>query len=157
LTSYSFPKKCSESLLSAPRNVPEVQEQFLEGADTEPEEPVKEERTILKHEVEADLISDPPFVVYKLFRATKKQGRTIKVEVGQFKGKFRILDPSSKEKVEPAMNLVEMFKPVDYMVRVYVLECFQLVPKDADGGKFSCFQDSDSISCSQSKLISFSN
>eukprot|EP00027_Filamoeba_sp_ATCC50430_P012373 CAMPEP_0168566368 /NCGR_PEP_ID=MMETSP0413-20121227/14383_1 /TAXON_ID=136452 /ORGANISM="Filamoeba nolandi, Strain NC-AS-23-1" /LENGTH=1321 /DNA_ID=CAMNT_0008598385 /DNA_START=51 /DNA_END=4013 /DNA_ORIENTATION=- len=121
--------------LAEKRTKPDVAESLPEGISQEDlEEPKKVERPVMKHELENDLISKPPFLTLKLYRAKQQYGKKVKVEVGEFKGNFRVLDNANKAKAEAPMNLTEMFKPTEFMVRVYILECFQLVPKDSDGG-----------------------
>jgi len=120
------------------RDLPEVGESFPEGSEHEPEE-VKPKRETLKTELESSLISKPPFSVYKLFRAKRAglDGRTSKIEVGEFKGQFRVIDKANpnnnNNNNQEVLDLKKLFKPTDYVVRVYILEGYQLVPNDADG------------------------
>eukprot|EP01119_Soliformovum_irregulare_P020127 TRINITY_DN648_c0_g1_i1.p1 TRINITY_DN648_c0_g1~~TRINITY_DN648_c0_g1_i1.p1 ORF type:complete len:1282 (+),score=464.21 TRINITY_DN648_c0_g1_i1:141-3986(+) len=116
----------------AERTLPEVAESFLPGSSEEKEEVVEEKRKTLKNELELSLTA-PAFGVYQLYRATQSKGRTIRYEAGKFKGKIRVIDKSSTAPVEPSLDLVSLFQPKQYVVRVYVLEGYQLVPKDSDG------------------------
>lgn len=59
-------------------------------------------------------------------------GRPIRVEVGKFKGKFRLFEKGATG-VPPPVDLLKMYQPVQYVARVYCLEAYQLVPKDRDG------------------------
>lgn len=124
-------KNIQEDLASkmANRTIPDVKEAFLSGAEEEKEEE-ENKRPTVKHELEAEF-SENSFGNYKLYRAKKRKGIPFKYEVGIFKGKFRIWTKDSKP--EPPLNLAELYKPTDYVVRAYILEGYQLVPKDADG------------------------
>jgi len=118
--------------MSKARTVPDVPESFVQGAEDIKEED-KPKRETLTHELEA-LKFEPPFGVYKLYRAKKQKGKLVKVEVGSFKGKFRIFEVSKQASVEPPLDLKTLYRPIDLIVRVYVLEGYQLVPKDFGGG-----------------------
>ncbi len=108
-----------------------VEESFLPGAEAEPEE-VKPKRETLKNELEVSM-KEPAFSVYKLYRAKKKGGRSIQIEVGTYKGRVRVYEKAKKNEVEKPTDLVALYKATDYVVRSYILEGFQLVPKDRDG------------------------
>jgi len=114
------------------RTLPEVADMFIPGASEEKEEVVEEKRKTLKNELELSLTA-PAFGIYTLYRAKQQKGRTIRFEAGKFKGKIRVLDKSSTDPVEPSLDLLTLFQPKQYVVRVYVLEGYQLVPKDSDG------------------------
>ena len=87
----------------------------------------KEERSIVKNELEATMA--PTFHVFPLYRTRKQQGRRVKVEVGTFKGGVRVYEKGAK--VDPPIDLKALYAPAEYVVRAYVLEGFQLVPKVA--------------------------
>lgn len=97
------------------RNLPDVPESQLKGVEEEPEE--KDKREILKTELETAL-SKPPFNVLKLYRAKKKAGRPIKLEVGEYKGKFRLFETKNKEK-EGTTNLSTLYASKPYVVQFY--------------------------------------
>jgi len=91
---------------------------------------LKNKRDVIKTELE-HFLGESPYNVYKLYRGKKIKGRPQTYEVGEFKGKLR-LNESGKGGGNKE-DLAQLFKPTEYVVRVYVLEGFQLVPKDADG------------------------
>jgi len=115
------------------RTAPEVKESFPVGFEAV-EEKKKDERSVLKSEVERDL-SEPTFTLYKVFRAKKKMGqldgKSFKIEVGAFKGKFRIIEKGKEE--EKKDDLLTFYKKTDLICRLYCLEGYQLVNKDVDG------------------------
>eukprot|EP01114_Cavostelium_apophysatum_P012665 TRINITY_DN2890_c0_g1_i2.p1 TRINITY_DN2890_c0_g1~~TRINITY_DN2890_c0_g1_i2.p1 ORF type:complete len:2032 (+),score=608.70 TRINITY_DN2890_c0_g1_i2:72-6098(+) len=113
------------------RLLPEVAASFLSGAEDEVEEE-KDLRETLKGELES-FLKEPTFGLLSVYRAKSSRGISRRIEVGKFKGKFRIIEKSQIGKVDPPMDLIEMFRPTDYTVRVYVLEGYQFVAKDSDG------------------------
>jgi len=106
------------------RTGPEVQESFPQGSELQVE-PEKPKRPVVKHELELDL-KNPPFNVFKLYRMKGDK----RIDVGEWKGGLKILSAKNKE---PKDDLNKIFAPTEYHVRLYILEAFQLVPKDADG------------------------
>lgn len=96
-----FLERLAEADWEAPESVPE-------GAEEVHEEP-KAKRDTIKHELELDM-TDPAFLVWKIYRAKGKQ----RIEMGEFKGKFRVYEKSRKD-IEK-VNLVDLFKPTEYVV-----------------------------------------
>ena len=107
----------------------QVPEKTLPGIE-ETEDSKGEDRETVKTELENEL-TQPPFNVYKIYRAKKRNGRPYKIEVGEWKGRFRVLEKGVA--AAPAIDLLSLYKPKTYVVRAYILEGFQLVPKDKDG------------------------
>jgi hypothetical protein len=96
----------------------------------EPEEKKGPERPEVKNELEFEL-KDSSITQYKLYRAKQKGKQKIKIEVGEIKCRVRILEKGTKD--ENTLDLPTLYKPRNVVVRMYVLEGFQLVPKDSNG------------------------
>jgi hypothetical protein len=92
-----------------------VAESFLPGEHVEQEED-KPKRETTKNELEV-FMKQPTFDIYKMYRAKKKLGRSIKIEVGTFKGRVRVYEKSQKSQVDPPIDLVNLYKATDYVVR----------------------------------------
>ncbi|KAJ7336514.1 hypothetical protein OS493_011724 [Desmophyllum pertusum] len=72
-------------------------------------------------------------ITFPLRKGKTKSTKEGKTEVGQFKGAFRIFnDPDCHDNTMATMHLRPK-KPIDCVVRVYVIRATQLQPKDSDG------------------------
>lgn len=70
---------------------------------------------------------------FPLRKGKTKSNKDSETEVGQFKGAFRIFnDPDSRDNTMATMHLRPR-KPIECVVRVYVIRANHLQPKDTDG------------------------
>lgn len=76
------------------------------------------------------------------------EGISEKVEVGKIKSQFRIVE-ASKKGADDSSNLEKLFQPMDYIVRLYILEAYNIVPTDADGSSNPYVR----ITCSGKTLV----
>jgi hypothetical protein len=83
-------------------------------------------------------MTEPPFASIALYRMTKSQktGNTIKKKVGTLKCRIRVFTKAQDQAgvIEPVRDLKQLYRTREVVVRLYVLQGYQLVPKDSDGG-----------------------
>lgn len=133
------------------RSLPEVEEQDLAGEMTEDQvedEPEEEEKKHPSTDAELELLlaDELPFEQFNIYRGKTrglsyfeklfmskdalKNGRTV---AGTFKGRFRVIENEKLRYVEDPINLKDVYKPRNLIVRVYCLRGLSIVPHDDNG------------------------
>eukprot|EP00003_Mantamonas_plastica_P023874 TRINITY_DN4363_c0_g1_i1.p1 TRINITY_DN4363_c0_g1~~TRINITY_DN4363_c0_g1_i1.p1 ORF type:complete len:910 (+),score=331.98 TRINITY_DN4363_c0_g1_i1:865-3594(+) len=100
------------------------------------DEEVEEEKSVLDrvstpHELE-HMFSKLPFDEYPIYRGKAGSWFNSLRVVGKFKGQFRVLEAENADREEP-IDLKELYEPMDYVIRVYVLYANSIVPMDSNG------------------------
>lgn len=135
------------------RTLPEVEETTIQedkneddDAPDDDDDDKEEKLPTVQNELEIELKNDIPFSQYELFRGQTRglnflerqmarlKGKTNNRNmVGIFKGRFRVIENEMLKYVEDPINLKDVYKPRNMMIRAYVYRGLDIIPHDDNG------------------------
>jgi C2 domain len=113
---------------------------------SESDDDKEDETPVVNHELEVELADDMPFETFELFRGKARglnafqklvqfsdDGQGTRITAGTLKARFRVIENERLMYVDDPINLKAVYRPKDYVVRLYMLKGTSIVPHDDNG------------------------